>query len=145
MESKPVEQVKSAIRFLMLHPDTRPSGISPISKERGQTLNEFAKPLLATIQALDAVRPKDERWLAVSHGGNLQQINQWLVDGKKSDLSFDFREMAKAPYWSAVGKTFMVGDKKLEEVKDNEKPGLYLIEHNATAYNRGNDKGMKPK
>ena len=134
-EGKPVKAIEPAIRFLMLHPDKRPPGVSSISKEPGESLNEFARPLLGTVQAVLAVMNADDRGLIVSHGGNLQTVDAWLKAGKPEDLSFDHHAMAQKPYWSVVGELFKIGDNGLEKVKDNKEADLYFTEHGSTDFN----------
>ncbi len=134
-EGKPVDSVKEAIRNLMLNPDKRPPGKSPISGEPGESLNECARPLLATIQALEAIRPKGARWLAVSHGGDLQIADAWAKAGKPDDLSFDYKKMAAVPYWSVTSKLFVMADKGLVEVENDDDEGMFYLEHSETAFN----------
>ena len=145
LEGQPVKKVEGQVKFLMLHPDKKPPGVSPISKEPGESLEDFSRSLLGTIQAILAMMGSDQRVLVCSHGGNLQCINQWLKDRRKEDLSFDHKDMAKTPYWSVVGRMWTVGKNGLEEVTDNEKPNLYLCEHSFTNFNsaNGNDKSSK--
>jgi|SRR5579885_934664 len=135
LEGQPVDAVKDDIRSLMNNPDRRPEGESPESEEPGESLNEFARPLIGTFQAILAMLHPDDRVLAVSHGGNLQTLDAWLRAGKPDDLTFDHKEMSSKPYWSVTGKLFRVGDKELEQVEDNQEPALYVIEHSATSHN----------
>jgi broad specificity phosphatase PhoE len=139
-EGQPVKATAGAMRFLMEHPNKKPPGVSPESKEPGECLNDFSKPLLGTIQTILAIMGPKDRGLVVSHGGNLQVIDAWLKGGKKEDLSFDHRAMAKTPYWSVTGELFKIGDNGLEKVKDNAEPGLYLTEHGSTAFNNSSSK-----
>lgn len=146
LEGKPVQQVKGQIKFLMLNPDKRPPGKSPISGEAGESLNECAYPFLATIQAIEAMVEPHQRILVVSHGGNLQIADAWGKAGKPEDLSFDHKKMAQVPYWSVTGRLFVMGEKGLEEVPNDEQAGrVYYTEHAETAYNpRGaQDKGKR--
>lgn len=137
-ESKPVEQVKGQIKMLMLNPDRRPPGKSPISGEPGESLNECAKPFLATVQAIEESVKPDERILVCTHGGNLQIADAWGKAGKPEDLTFDNKAMASTPYWSSIGKLYAFGPKGLEEVANNGKAGtVYYCEHSSTAFNQG--------
>lgn len=135
MEGKPVEQVKGQIKYLMLNPDKKPPGKSPVSGEPGESLNEFSRQFLATVQALELVRPEDERWLVISHGGNLQTWDAWIKAGCKPDLTFDLKKMAATPYWSVLGVLYRVGHKNLEEVANDDSPGLFTAEHLSTDFN----------
>ena len=147
-EGKAVDAVKNQVKVWMLNPDKRPPGNSPESGEPGESLNEFSKPLLATIRALNEIRPKDSRWLMVTHGGNLQCIDAWLKAGCPDDLGFDNRKMAQMPYWSVVGKLFKFDGKALGEVPNDDEPALYLLEHSSTDFNSsdsGSSDGETPK
>src|SRR5579864_4824820 len=134
-EGKPVKAIKGAIRFLMMNPDQRPPGKSPISGDHGESLNECARPLLATIQTIEAMARPGERILVVSHGGDLQIVDAWAKAGKPEDLSFDYKKMAEVPYWSVTGKLFQMGAKGLVEVPTNEKDGVFYLEHSETDFN----------
>lgn len=142
LESKPVDATKGTVKMLMLNPDKRPPGKSPISGELGESLNEFARPLLATVQAIMAMVKPDERVLVVSHGGNMQVIDAWLRAGSQESLDFDHKKMAARPYWTVVGKLFLIGEKELQEVQDDEQAGkVYLMEHASTDYNDSSASG----
>lgn len=144
LEGKPVDATKGQVKFLMLNPDKRPLGKSAESGEPGESLNEFARPLLATVQAIRSMMGDGERVLVVSHGGNIQTLDAWLKAGSPEDLSFDHKQMAQKPYWSVVGKLFKIGEKQLKGVENNEDPGLYAIEHGSTDFN-SSSKGVESK
>ena len=145
LEGQAVDSVKGRVKFLMLNPDKRPSGKSPESSEPGESLNECARPLLATVQTLEATRPPGERWLVCSHGGDLQIIDAWGKAGKPAGFSFDYKKIASVPYWSVTGKFFILGDKGLKEVPNNDEEGVVYLEHSETAYNpRGAQDTTKP-
>ena len=136
-EGKPAADVNEDHTQLILNPDRRAPGVSPISGKPGQTRNEFEKPLISEVRnTLDNLAP-DERALMVTSGGGLQFIDAWGAAGSPGTLAqSDRKEMAKRPYWSQTGQLFLFDPKSgLTKVKDNSKPGLYFIEHGATQFN----------
>ena len=136
-EGKPAADVNEDHTQLILNPDRRAPGVSPISGKPGQTRNEFEKPLISEVRnTLDNLAP-DERALMVTSGGGLQFIDAWGAAGSPGTLAqSDREEMAKRPYWSQTGQLFLFDPKSgLTKVKDNSKPGLYFIEHGATQFN----------
>lgn len=135
-EGKLAKSVKYAMRMLILKPDSKPPGKSPISGKEGETYNAFLKPLLAVMRTLKEHLKTGERFLVVTSGGNLQAIDQMANDdfaAKPDDKHY--REIAQKPYWSAVGTLFYLTDSGLKKVTDDKKPGIYATEHAATAFN----------
>jgi broad specificity phosphatase PhoE len=136
-EGEPVDSVKSDMARLIMHADEAPPGVSPVSGEPGQSWNQMAKPLFADVLRVKQSLKPDERALMVTSGGNLQAIDAWGNAGFPKSFEFDRSEVASRPYWSVTGKMFRLGKDGLDEVKDNDKPGLYFIEHASTAWNSG--------
>jgi len=134
-EGKPVDQVADKVSSLMLNPDSKPEGVSPISGEPGQSFNQFKLPTLQNFDQVEKNLPPQGRALVVLTGGGLQIVDAWKKAGSPSDFQFDHAEMAKKPYWSATGQLFKSTDKGLQKVSDDAEPGVYLTEHAATSFN----------
>jgi hypothetical protein len=143
-EGKPAQLVQEAMRALILHPDIKPPGFSPISGLPGETYNEFLEPLMLVMRELKRAIKPDERFLAVTSGGDFQAINQMAAVGfwGKPDKK-QLEEIASSPYLSQTGGLFRLTDKGLEEARvipsdsiggvvplticDNKEPGIYLL------------------
>jgi broad specificity phosphatase PhoE len=135
-EGKPANVVKGAMRHLILHPNTKPPGVSPISKKPGESYLAFLRPLMAVMRVLKKEVPANKRALVVTSGGNLQAIDQLAKSGfpKIPDIK-DLHKIAQSPYWTATGQLFKLTDKGLEKVDDNTDGNIHLIEHGATDFN----------
>jgi broad specificity phosphatase PhoE len=140
-EAQPAKLVQAAMRNLILHPDIKPPGKSPISGLPGESYNTFLKPLMHVMRTIkEHIKPK-ERLLLVTSGGDLQGVDQLASAGFPAKIDQKhFEEIAKKPYWSATGQLFKLTDHGLEKVDDNKEPGCYLSEHGASAWNSPKDK-----
>ena len=135
-EGKPANSVKGAMRYLIINPNKKPPGVSPISGKEGESYNEFLRPLMAVMRVLGKEVPSDKRALVVTSGGNLQAINQMAASNFPKVASMkDLHEIAKSPYWTATGQLFKLTSKGLQKTDDNKDPGIYLSEHSYTAFN----------
>jgi broad specificity phosphatase PhoE/2'-5' RNA ligase len=145
LEGRVADAVKRQLRDLMLHPNREAPGFSPHSGEKGESYFQFTKPLLEMVQrAQDDLKP-GERELVVTHGGNLQAINEWAKDGFRKDFTFNRDTIANQPYWSATGQMFRLEKDGLKPVANNEQPGLYFVEHASTKWNPPAPRAAKPK
>lgn len=136
-EGLPAKTVKHQMRALILNPNTKPPGVSPISKKAGESFNEFWHPLSHVMRELKRSLKPNERILAVTSGGNLQVVDQLASDNFPTKLSKkDLEKIAACPYWSDTGQLFKLTDKGLEKVDDNKEPALYLCEHSKTDFNK---------
>lgn len=134
-EGQPADAVRGEMSRLMLNTDEVPAGLSPISGQPGQSWNQMAKPMFRDIATiLRSIKPT-QRILVVTSGGNLQAIDEWAKAGFPPDGNFNHVGMASRPYWSVTGKMFAQTRDGLQEVQNDEKPGLYFVEHGETAFN----------
>jgi broad specificity phosphatase PhoE len=135
-EGRPADQVKAQARFLMTHPDNKPPGVSPVSGQAGETYNELLKPLGHVMRAIKEHSKPNERTLSVTSGGVLQVIDHLAPLGFPATLDKkEYAILAQKPYWSATGQLFLLTEKGLNKVADNQAFGNYFIEHAATAFN----------
>lgn len=135
-EGKPADEVKGAMRGLILHPNVKPPGVSPISGKPGKSYGDFLKRLMRVMRTIEEHFKRGEHILIVTSGGDLQAIDHFKPLGfpevpKASDLA----ELAKKPYWSATGTLFELGDKGIDEIQNNSQSGINLMEHFATDFN----------
>ncbi|HLG97135.1 MAG TPA: histidine phosphatase family protein [Bryobacteraceae bacterium] len=136
LEGRPAHTVYAAMRALILKPDSRPPGVSPISGKPGETYKEFLKPLMIVMRAAQEHLRQGERILLVTSGGNLQAIDHFAAEGFPLDPDRkDFIKLAQKPYWSATGQLFFLEKTGLAKVSDNDKPGIYVMEHSSTDFN----------
>lgn len=136
-EGQPAKKVTYAMRNLILHPDVRPPGVSPISGKPGETFSEFWGPLGHVMRTMKEHLKPDERILLVTSGGNLQAINELAGDGFPAKLTpKELKKIAACPYWSDTGQLFKLSDDGLSKVSDNkESNSIYVCEHSKTAFN----------
>lgn len=134
-EGMPADEVKAEMAHLIMNPDVIPPGVSPISGEPGESWNTMAHRMFTEVRDIAADWQEGERVLLITSGGNLQAVDAWGKAKYPVDFEFDHTEMAAKPYMSVTGKIFRLSDSGLEQVQNNEQPGIYFIEHGETAWN----------
>jgi hypothetical protein len=136
-EGQPADKVKAQMRSLILNPNMKPPGKSPISGQAGESFNAFLKPLMHVMRTVTEHAKSDERILLVTSGGNLQSVDELTPAGFPMQPDKDeLEKIAAKPYWSATGTLFKLTSGGLKKVENNDAAGIYLCEHFKTAFNQ---------
>src|ERR1700728_1335414 len=138
LESREVTPASVGIlnSYMRKTPDKRLPGLSPISKEPGESLNSFKKRVLSFFKKIeDSVTP-GERVLLVTHYRDLRLIQSWLDKGEPEDLSINLKMFTtKGPEKPADLFWFDRDKREFVKTKNADKFGIFLLRHGSTDAN----------
>ena len=139
MEGKPVNAENLAkTQHWVEHPEIRPPGKSAYSGLPGETFNEFSKRYFPMVDELhDRAKAKGLKIAIVTHNRNIQTENARIAEqgAQGRGTKIDPEVMNEAG--PATGTAHKVIDHATQPW-DNKKivPGLYLVRHAQTAWNK---------
>lgn len=134
-EGKTVKDSAAAIKDRVENPDKSP-GVSQISGQKGDTLNQFRLRYLPGLRQQIMSRKPDETIINVVSGSNLQMTRAWMAKGMPKDFSIDPAVMMKEYHEAPSDKLFMdIRLRKLVPVDKISKPGIFFVHHAATPFN----------
>jgi Histidine phosphatase superfamily (branch 1) len=128
-DGRPPNSVKAATLDLILNPDKKPPGLSPIDGKPGESFNEFLRPLMAVMRVLGKEVPSNKRALIVASARNLQVIDRMVVSQfARNPSRQDYERIAQTPNWTTTGELFKLGNDGIEKVDDNKEAGHYFCD-----------------
>jgi len=138
-EGKPVEDVLPDMQDRMKNRPDDPStkGRGPLSTEDGETFNQFHNRNIEALQGVLAKHRPGENTVVTTHYRNIRSLHSWLKKGAPADRDLDRDQMTQKGD-SDPGDMFYLhpGSKQLVKVDDIKDPGVYLVRHGNTAWNK---------
>ena len=140
LEGMPTSRAKDIIStYLNDHPDIPLPGVSAYSGVPGQSMNQFKNRVLPIVKGTMAYADAnpDKKVGLVVNRQTIRTVERWLNNGAPPDLSLS--DQHQADYGSNL---YHIKDGKLVEPgqQDTMAPGVYLIPHGVTAWNKPSGK-----